>query len=40
MSEFFNHYFDFSFMGEHFEEVLAGFLQNLLLFSRRRRSSP
>ena len=33
MSEFFNQYFDFHFMGEHFGEVLEGFLQNLLLFA-------
>ena len=29
MSEFFNQYFDFRFMGDHFDEVLDGFLQNL-----------
>ena len=32
MSEFFNQYFDFDVMGEHFGEVLDGFLQNLLVF--------
>ena len=40
MSEFFDQYFDFYVMGEHFDEVLEGFLQNLLIFARRRRSSP
>lgn len=33
MSEFFNQYFDFNLMGEHFGEVLTGFLQNLLIFA-------
>ena len=33
MSEFFNQYFDFDVMREHFDEVLDGFLQNLLLFA-------
>jgi polar amino acid transport system permease protein len=33
MSEFFHQYFDFNFMGEHFGEVLDGFLKNLLVFS-------
>ena len=37
MSEFFHQYFDFHIMGEHFGEVFEGFLQNLLLFARRRR---
>jgi len=32
MSEFFHQYFDFHVMGEHFGEVLEGFLQNLLIF--------
>jgi polar amino acid transport system permease protein len=32
MSEFFHQYFDFNFMGEHFGEVLDGFLKNLLIF--------
>jgi len=32
MSEFFNQYFDFNFMGEHFGEVLDAFLKNLLIF--------
>jgi polar amino acid transport system permease protein len=33
MSEFFHQYFDFNFMGEHFSEVLDGFLKNLLVFA-------
>ena len=33
MSEFFNQYFDFDVMGEHFGEVFVGFLQNLLVFA-------
>ncbi len=33
MSEFFNQYFDFDYMGEHFWEVLEAFLQNLLIFA-------
>jgi polar amino acid transport system permease protein len=33
MSEFFHQYFDFHVMGEHFGEVLEGFLQNLLIFA-------
>jgi polar amino acid transport system permease protein len=33
MSEFFHQYFDFNFMGEHFGEVLDGFLKNLLVFT-------
>jgi polar amino acid transport system permease protein len=33
MSEFFHQYFDFNFMGEHFSEVLDGFLKNLLIFA-------
>ena len=33
MSEFFNQYFDFTIMGDHFGEVLEGFLKNLLLFA-------
>ncbi len=33
MSEFFKQYFDFNVMGEHFGEVLEGFLQNLLIFA-------
>lgn len=33
MSEFFNQYFDFTIMGDHFSEVLEGFLKNLLLFA-------
>jgi len=32
MSEFFNQYFNFQVMGEHFGEVLVAFLQNLLVF--------
>jgi polar amino acid transport system permease protein len=32
MSVFFEQYFDFSIMGEHFWEVLEAFLQNLLIF--------
>lgn len=32
MSEFFNQYFDFNFMGEHFDEVFDAFLKNLLIF--------
>jgi polar amino acid transport system permease protein len=33
MSEFFHQYFDFNFMGEHFGEVLDGFMKNLLVFA-------
>lgn len=33
MSEFFNQYFDFTVMGDHFSEVLDGFFKNLLLFA-------
>jgi polar amino acid transport system permease protein len=33
MSEFFNQYFDFTIMGDHFSEVFEGFLKNLLLFA-------
>jgi polar amino acid transport system permease protein len=33
MSEFFHQYFDFTIMGDHFSEVLDGFLKNLLLFA-------
>ena len=33
MSEFFHQYFDFHFMGEHFNEVFEGFLKNLLIFA-------
>jgi polar amino acid transport system permease protein len=33
MSEFFHQYFDFTVMGDHFNEVLEGFLKNLLLFA-------
>lgn len=33
MSEFFNQYFDFHVMGEHFGEVLTAFLQNLVIFA-------
>jgi polar amino acid transport system permease protein len=33
MSEFFHQYFDFTIMGDHFSEVLEGFLKNLLLFT-------
>jgi polar amino acid transport system permease protein len=33
MSEFFHQYFDFTVMGDHFGEVLEGFLKNLLLFA-------
>src|SRR4029077_6871871 len=33
MSEFFNQYFDFTVMGDHFSEVLEGFFKNLLLFA-------
>lgn len=32
MDVFFEQYFDFSIMGEHFGEVFEGFLQNLLVF--------
>jgi polar amino acid transport system permease protein len=32
MSEFFNQYFDFTVMGDHFGEVLDGFLKNLMVF--------
>jgi polar amino acid transport system permease protein len=33
MSEFFNQYFDFTVMVDHFDEVLDGFLKNLLVFA-------
>jgi len=33
MSEFFHQYFDFTVMGDHFSEVLEGFMKNLLLFA-------
>jgi polar amino acid transport system permease protein len=33
MSQFFNQYFNFDVMGEHFGEVLVAFLQNLLVFA-------
>ena len=33
MSEFFNQYFDFTVMGDHFGEVLDGFVKNLLVFA-------
>jgi polar amino acid transport system permease protein len=33
MSEFFHQFFDFTIMGDHFSEVLEGFLKNLLLFA-------
>ncbi len=33
MSEFFHQYFDFTVMGDHFSEVLEGFMKNLLLFT-------
>ncbi len=33
MSEFFHQYFDFTVMGDHFSEILEGFLKNLLLFA-------
>jgi polar amino acid transport system permease protein len=33
MGEFFHQYFDFTIMGDHFSEVLEGFLKNLLLFA-------
>jgi polar amino acid transport system permease protein len=33
MSQFFNQYFNFNVMGEHFGEVFVHFLQNLLLFA-------
>lgn len=33
MNEFFNQYFDFTVMGDHFGEVLDGFLKNLLVFA-------
>src|SRR5215470_16167399 len=33
MSEFFNQYFDFTVMGDHFGEVLDGFFKNLLVFA-------
>ncbi len=32
MDVFFEQYFDFSIMGEHFDEVFEAFLQNLLIF--------
>lgn len=32
MSEFFNQYFDFTVMFDHFDEVLDGFLKNLMVF--------
>jgi len=33
MSQFFNQYFNFTVMGEHFGEVFVHFLQNLLVFA-------
>jgi polar amino acid transport system permease protein len=33
MSQFFNQYFNFHVMGEHFGEVFVAFLQNLLVFA-------
>jgi polar amino acid transport system permease protein len=33
MSEFFQQYFDFTVMGDHFGEVLDGFVKNLLVFA-------
>jgi len=33
VSQFFNQYFNFEVMGEHFGEVLVAFLQNLLVFA-------
>ena len=33
MNEFFNQYFDFTVMGDHFGEVLDGFVKNLLVFA-------
>jgi polar amino acid transport system permease protein len=33
MSQFFNQYFNFNVMGEHFWEVLEAFFQNLLIFA-------
>jgi polar amino acid transport system permease protein len=33
MNEFFNQYFDFTVMVDHFDEVLDGFLKNLLVFA-------
>lgn len=33
MSQFFNQYFNFDVMGEHFWEVLEAFLQNILIFA-------
>jgi polar amino acid transport system permease protein len=33
MSEFVHQYFDFTIMGDHFSEILEGFLRNLLLFA-------
>jgi polar amino acid transport system permease protein len=33
MSEFFNQYFDFTVMSDHFGEVLDGFVKNLLVFA-------
>lgn len=33
MSQFFNQYFNFNVMGEHFGEVFVHFLQNLLVFA-------
>lgn len=33
MSEFFHQYFDFTVMGDHFGEVLDGFLKNLFVFA-------
>jgi polar amino acid transport system permease protein len=32
MSEFFHQYFDFTVMGDHFSEVLDGFVKNLFVF--------
>ena len=33
MSEFFHQYFDFTVMGDHFGEILDGFLKNLMVFA-------
>jgi len=33
MNEFFNQFFDFTVMGDHFDEVLDGFFRNLLVFA-------
>ncbi len=40
MNEFFDQYFDFHIMGEHFGEVFEGFLQNLLIFVVAGRPRP